>query len=46
MDIESEFAKLCFQNLDYLSERDFDRANKYLEHPELYDFEKILASNY
>ncbi|PKA97724.1 6-phosphofructokinase 1 [Flavobacteriaceae bacterium MAR_2009_75] len=42
VDINSEFARLCFQNLNYLTESDYDRAKAYLDHPEKYDFNKIL----
>tara|TARA_R110002050_G_scaffold223338_1_gene359137 strand:- start:58314 stop:59537 length:1224 start_codon:yes stop_codon:yes gene_type:complete len=42
VDINSEFAQLCFQNLHYLQEEDYERAKLYLENPEAYDFNKIL----
>lgn len=42
VDINSEFARLCFQNLNYLTESDYDRTKAYLDHPEKYDFNKIL----
>tara|TARA_R110000868_G_scaffold145181_4_gene365240 strand:- start:14514 stop:15737 length:1224 start_codon:yes stop_codon:yes gene_type:complete len=42
VDINSEFAQLCFQNLHYLQEEDYKRAKLYLENPEAYDFNKIL----
>ncbi|AIY14802.1 MULTISPECIES: 6-phosphofructokinase [Cellulophaga] len=42
VDINSEFAKLCFQNLHYLSEDDFDKAKEYVAHPEEYYFNNIL----
>ncbi|MDE3742805.1 6-phosphofructokinase [Maribacter polysaccharolyticus] len=42
VEIESEFANLCFQNLDYIKERDYDAAEKYLKDPSAYDFKKIL----
>ncbi|WP_297692879.1 6-phosphofructokinase [uncultured Eudoraea sp.] len=42
VDINSEFANLCFQNLDYLSEDDYAAAKKYLNNPAKYDFKRIL----
>ncbi|MBM1105762.1 6-phosphofructokinase [Aurantibacter crassamenti] len=42
VDINSEFAQLCFQNLHYLSEEDYDKAKEYLNNPEEYYFNKIL----
>ena len=42
VDIESEFAHLCFQNLDYLKENDYEAARKYVIEPSAYDFKKIL----
>ena len=42
VDIDSEFSRLCFQNLHYLDESDYDAAKKYLENPSEYDFKKIL----
>ncbi|RKN77857.1 6-phosphofructokinase [Ulvibacterium marinum] len=43
VNINSEFARLCFQNLNYLSESDYDGASTYLKNPEKYDFDKILT---
>jgi len=42
VDIDSEFSKLCFQNLHYLDESDYEAAKKYLKNPSEYDFKKIL----
>ena len=42
VDINSEFARLCFQNLFYIEEADYENAKEYLENPEEYDFNKIL----
>jgi len=42
VDIESEFAHLCFQNLHYVEERDYEAANQYVANPSEYDFKKIL----
>ena len=44
VNINSEFARLCFQNLNYLTESDYDRSRIYLKNPEKYDFNKILNS--
>ena len=43
VDVNSEFAKLCFQNLHYLEEADYDKAKAYLKNPAEYDFNKILT---
>jgi len=43
VDINSEFAKLCFQNMDFLSEDDYEAAKKYLNNPSRYDFKRILT---
>ena len=42
VDVNSEFAKLCFQNLHYLTEKDYDNAKAYLDNPREYYFDKIL----
>jgi ATP-dependent phosphofructokinase / diphosphate-dependent phosphofructokinase len=42
VNMDSEIAKLFFQNLHYISPRDYDKAQKYLPNPEEYDFHKIL----
>ena len=42
VDIDSEFARLCFQNLHYIEETDYERAKIYLENPQDYDFNVIL----
>jgi len=42
VEVESEFAQLCFQNLHYLAENDYQSAKEYIDNPELYDFNKIL----
>lgn len=42
VEIDSEFAKLCFQNLHFLDERDYEAAKEYLPNPAEYDFNKIL----
>jgi len=42
VDVNSEFAKLCFQNLHFIDEADYEAAKKYLKDPEKYDFNKIL----
>jgi len=42
VDIDSEFANLCFQNLDYLKENDYEAARKFVSDPAAYDFKKIL----
>lgn len=42
VDIDSEFAKLCFQNLHYIKESDYNDLQDYNINPEAYDFDKIL----
>ncbi|UOB17809.1 6-phosphofructokinase [Abyssalbus ytuae] len=42
VNMKSEFARLCFQNLDYLSESDYDNTKTYIKDPAIYDFKKIL----
>jgi 6-phosphofructokinase 1 len=43
VDIDSEFAHLCFQNLHYLKESDYKYLKDYNINPEAYDFDKILT---
>lgn len=43
VDINSEFSKLCFQNLHYLEASDYEAAKQYLSNPAAYDFKKILT---
>lgn len=42
VNISSEIAKLCFQNLHYLTEKDYVQAKLYLGNPEDYYFDNIL----
>nr|WKN34543.1 6-phosphofructokinase [Tunicatimonas sp. TK19036] len=42
VDIDSEIAKLCFQNMHYILEADYEKASAYLPEPEAYDFNKLL----
>jgi 6-phosphofructokinase 1 len=42
VDIDSDFAKLCIQNLFFLKKEDVDAAKEYLEEPEKYLFNTIL----
>ncbi|GAA5225179.1 6-phosphofructokinase [Membranihabitans marinus] len=43
VDINSELVQLYFQNLHYIDRHDYPAAKQYLDVPEDYDFEKILA---
>ncbi|WP_289039107.1 6-phosphofructokinase [uncultured Zobellia sp.] len=43
VDIDSEFARLCFQNMHFIEEADYEASKAYLPDPERYDFNKILA---
>lgn len=42
VNMDSEIAKLCFQNLDFITSSDYEKATALLEHPEDYDFYQIL----
>lgn len=42
LDVNSEFVKLCFQNLFYLEEEDYEAAKQYVQNPTHYYFNKIL----
>jgi 6-phosphofructokinase 1 len=43
VDINSEFAQLCFKNMHYLESGDYDRAKAYLKDPSEFDFNNILT---
>ncbi|MBU2947445.1 6-phosphofructokinase [Zobellia uliginosa] len=43
VNVDSEFAKLFFQNMHYIQESDYEAAKAYLPDPERYDFNKILS---
>lgn len=45
VDMNSEFARLCFQNLHYLKESDYKNLKDFNINPEDYDFDKILREN-
>ena len=45
VNMESQIAKLCFRNLDYISKQDYKAASQLLEQPENYDFYTILNWN-
>jgi len=45
VDVNSEFSKLCFQNLHYIEESDYEQAKQYVEDPTVYDFNKVLNKN-
>lgn len=42
VEIESDLAKLCFTNLDYLDDTDLADAKKYLDNPKDYLFDSVL----
>ncbi|TDQ32423.1 6-phosphofructokinase [Zeaxanthinibacter enoshimensis] len=42
VEVETEFVQLCFQNLYYLEESDYEQAKTYVPDPSEYDFHKIL----
>jgi 6-phosphofructokinase len=43
VDIDSEFAHLCFQNLHFIEAKDYDATKQYVSNPSDYDFKKILT---
>ncbi len=43
VDIHSDIAQLIFQNLFFLTSKDYDAARQYLQQPEYYDFNRILS---
>ncbi|CAZ96763.1 6-phosphofructokinase [Zobellia galactanivorans] len=43
VEVDSEFARLFFQNMHYIEESDYEAAKAYLPDPESYDFNKILS---
>jgi len=42
VDMDSQIAKLCLQNMHFITEKDYAAAGALLDHPEEYDFNKIL----
>ncbi|MEQ8580575.1 MAG: 6-phosphofructokinase [Marinoscillum sp.] len=42
VDMDSQIAKLCLQNMHFITEKDYTAAGALLDHPEEYDFNKIL----
>ena len=42
VDIDSQIAKLFFEELHFLSPEDYEKAKEYVPDPESYDFKKIL----
>lgn len=45
VDVDAQDYQLAFDNMHYLKEKHYEKARKYVENPEKYDLEKILASN-
>lgn len=45
VDIESDMAKLFIDNLFFIEEKDYEHAKQYVNHPEEYNFNKILNWN-
>ncbi len=45
VNVNSEFATLCFQNLHFIEENDYDLAKKYVDSPSKYNFNTILNKN-
>lgn len=45
VNMESEIAKLCFRNLEYITSHDYAKASTMLDEPKAYDFHGILNWN-
>jgi ATP-dependent phosphofructokinase / diphosphate-dependent phosphofructokinase len=45
VDVDAQDYKLAFSNLHYLKAKHYEKAKKFVEHPEDYDLEKILAGD-
>jgi len=45
VDVHAQDYKLAFSNMHYLKKEHYKRASKFVEHPEDYDLEKILAGD-
>ncbi|MFD1315113.1 6-phosphofructokinase [Namhaeicola litoreus] len=42
VDINSQIAKLCFQNMHYITKKDYNLAKPFLSNPAEYDFDNLL----
>lgn len=42
VDMDSQIAKLFFENMHYITPNDYEQAKTYLGGPQIYDFKKIL----
>lgn len=42
VDMDSQIAKLFFENMHYITPNDYEQAKTYLCGPQIYDFKKIL----
>ncbi|MBU0577760.1 6-phosphofructokinase [Patescibacteria group bacterium] len=45
VDVDAEDYKLAFSNMHYLKKDDYKKVSEFVEHPEDYDLEKILAAD-
>jgi len=45
VDVHAQDYQLAFSNMHYLKKDDYKKASKFVEHPEDYDLEKILAGD-
>ncbi len=45
VNVDAQDYQLAFHNMHYLKEKDYEKAKKFVDHPEDYDLEKILATN-
>lgn len=42
VNVEDEFSQLCFSNLHYIEEKDYEQAKEFLPNPKEYNFRHIL----
>lgn len=45
VDVDAQDYQLAFDNMHYLKPKNYKKAGEFVEHPEKYDLEKILASD-
>ena len=43
VDVDAQDYQLAFENMHYLKPKHYEAAGKFVQHPEVYDLEKILA---
>jgi len=45
VDVDAQDYQLAFDNMHYLKPKNYEKAKEFVENPETYDLEKILASD-